>query len=53
MILKTISEDCRNRRKNLNVTWVDYEKAFDNVPRSWLEKSIELIGVNNKLVEFC
>jgi hypothetical protein len=41
------------RRKNLNMVWVHYQKAFDSVPRSWIEKSTELIGVNNKIVKFC
>jgi hypothetical protein len=34
-------------------TWIDYQKTFDSVPHSWIEKSIELIGVNNKIVKFC
>jgi hypothetical protein len=53
LISKTILEDCKKRRKNLNLAWIDYQKAFDNVPHSWIEKSIELIGVNNKTVKFC
>jgi hypothetical protein len=35
------------------MAWIDYQKAFDSVPPSWIEKSIELIGVNNKIVKFC
>jgi hypothetical protein len=39
--------------KNLNMAWIDYQKAFDSVSYSWIEKSIELIGVNSKIVKFC
>jgi hypothetical protein len=46
-------EDCKKRRKNLNMVWIDYQKAFDSVPHSWIGKSIELIGVNNKIVKIC
>jgi hypothetical protein len=46
-------EDCKKRRKNLNTAWIDYQKAFDSVQHSWIEKSIELIRVNNKIVKFC
>jgi hypothetical protein len=53
LILKAILEDCKKRRKNLNTAWIDYQKAFDSVPHSWIEKSIELIGANNKIVELC
>ena len=39
--------------KNLSIAWNDYQKAFDSVPHSWVEKSIELVGVNSKIVKFC
>ena len=38
------------RNKNLSIAWIDYQKAFDSVPHSWVEKSIALIGVNSKLL---
>ena len=31
---------------------MDYQKAFDRVPHSWIIKSLELIGINNKVVLF-
>jgi hypothetical protein len=37
------------RRKNLKITWINYTKAFDSVPQSWIEKSTELTGVNNNI----
>jgi len=53
MISDAIYEDCRRRNKNLSVAWIDYQKAFDSVPYSRVEKSIELVGVNSKIVRFC
>jgi len=53
MISKTIYENCRRRNKILSIAWNDYQKAFDSVPHSWVEKSIELVGVNSKIVRFC
>jgi len=53
MISKAIYEDCRRRNKNLSIAWIDYQKAFESVPHSWVEKSIELVGVNSKIVRFC
>ena len=53
MISKTIYEDCRRRNKNLSIAWIDYQKAFDSIPHSWVEKSKELVGVNSKIVRFC
>jgi len=31
---------------------IDYQKAFDRVPHSWIIKSLELIGINNKVIAF-
>jgi hypothetical protein len=53
MILKAIYEDCRRGNKNLSIAWIDYQKAFDSVSKSWVEKSISLVGVNRKTVRFC
>ena len=31
---------------------IDYQKAFDKVPHSWIIKSIELLGINGKVTAF-
>jgi hypothetical protein len=49
---KAIYEECKRRKKNLSIAWIDYQKAFDSIPNSWVEKSIELVGVNSKIVRF-
>jgi hypothetical protein len=53
MISKAIFEDSKKRKKNLSIAWIDYRKALDSVPYSWIEKSIEPLGVNNKIINFC
>jgi hypothetical protein len=34
------------------MAWIDYRSAFDDIPRGWIEMSIELVGVNNKIINF-
>jgi hypothetical protein len=34
------------------MVWIGYQKAFDTVPHSWIIKSLELIGINNKVIAF-
>jgi hypothetical protein len=34
------------------MAWIDYQKAFDRVPHSWIIKSLELTGINNKIISF-
>jgi len=53
IISKAIYENCRRRNKNLSMAWIDYQKASDSNPHTWVEKSIELVGVNSKIVRFC
>ena len=36
LVNKTILEDCRKRKRNLSMAWIDYQKAYDTVPHSWL-----------------
>jgi hypothetical protein len=53
LISKAISEDYIKRKKELNMAWIDYQKAFDRVPHSWIEKSMELAGENDRIAKFC
>ena len=34
------------------MAWIDCEKAFGRVPHSWIIKSLELIGIYNKVITF-
>jgi hypothetical protein len=51
LISKAIQE-CKRRKKNLCMPWIDYQKAFDRVPHSWIIKSLETIGINTKVISF-
>ena len=52
LINKTILEDCRRRQRNLSMAWIDYRKAFDSVPHSWISRCLELYKVDATLREF-
>ena len=34
------------------MAWIDYRKVFDKVPHSWIIKSLELLGINDKVTAF-
>jgi hypothetical protein len=53
MTSEALCEDFKRRNKNLNIAWIDYQKPYDSVPHSWVEKSIKLVGVNGEFVRFC
>jgi hypothetical protein len=52
LISKAILQECKSRKKSLSMAWIDYQKAFDRVTHSWIIKSLELIGNNNKVIAF-
>jgi hypothetical protein len=52
LISKAILQECKRRKKKLSMAWIDYRKAFDSVPHSWIIKSLELTGINNKVILF-
>ena len=45
LIDKMILQDAKRGRKNLSMGWIDYKKAYDMVPHSWLIEVIDLLGV--------
>ena len=52
LISKVMLLECKSRKKSLSMAWIDYQKAFDRVLHSWIIKSLELIGINNKVTAF-
>ena len=46
MINNVILENCKKRKKNLSTAWIDYKKAFDSVPHSWILKCLQMYKVH-------
>ena len=36
LIDKVVLKDCKKRHTNIAMTWIDYKKAYDMVPPSWI-----------------
>ena len=43
IIDKTVLKDCRNRKTNLAMAWIDYKKAYDMVSHSWIMECLDMI----------
>ena len=52
LINKAILEDCRKRQRNLSMAWIDYKKAFDSVPHSWIMRCLELYKIDEEIRSF-
>ena len=44
--------DCKKRYTNLEIAWIDYKKAYDTIPHSWILESPELVQVFENIVQF-
>ena len=37
------------RKRNLSMAWIDYKKAYNMVPHSWIIDCLETVGINEKI----
>ena len=51
LIDNVVVRNSRRRKTNLNVAWVDFRKAYDLVPCSWILKTLELVGTATNIIE--
>ena len=52
LIDKTILKDCRKRKANLAMAWIDYRKAYDLIPHSWILECLDMIGIADNVRSF-
>ena len=49
MIDKMVMKNCRRRLTNLCVAWIDYRKAYDMVPHSWILACLTMFNVADNI----
>ena len=52
LIDKMIMKHAKRKQRNLRMTWIDYKKAYDSVPYSWIVRSLGLVGVATNITSF-
>ena len=52
MINKDVVKNCKRRKINLNMVWVDFRKAYNMVPHAWIIKALKLGGVAHNVSAF-
>ena len=45
MLLKEV----KFRKRNLAMGWIDYRKAYDMLPHSWIIECLVILGINGKV----
>ena len=47
-----VTEITKNKKGVLSQAWIDYKKAFDSVPHSWILEFMKMYGIHPRIVEF-
>ena len=47
---KAVLRDCRSRKTNLALGWIDYQKAYDLVPHSWILETMNITGMAQNVI---
>ena len=50
LVDKAILKNCGRRLTNLSMAWIDYKKAYDMVPHSWILKCLEMVGAAKNMI---
>ncbi|XP_075170249.1 uncharacterized protein LOC142242567 [Haematobia irritans] len=51
IIDSVITNQAIRNRKNLYTAFIDYQKAFDSIPHSWLIEILRIYKIDNKLID--
>ena len=52
LVDKMIMKEAKQRRKNLQMLWLDYKKAYDSVLHSWILECLRLLRAHQSLCNF-
>ena len=51
LINKHITNEVKQKRRNLLCTWLDYQKAYDSIPHSWMLEALRLAKVPDDIIK--
>lgn len=52
IIDEVILGQAREKKRDLNIAYIDYKKAFDSVPHTWLTHVLQIYKVDPKIIKF-
>ena len=52
LTVRAVTNDSRSRQTNLSTAWIDYRKAYDSMPHTWICECLALYNVNTTLRTF-
>lgn len=52
IIDSVITKQAEKNQRNLKVCYIDYKKAFDSIPHTWLVKTLEIYKIDPVIINF-
>ena len=49
---KMIIEKAKMKKKDLSIAWIDYKKAYDSIPHSWIKRCLQIYKLSPIIREF-
>lgn len=49
---QAVVEDCKRRKTNLSMAWIDFSKAYDTMSHGWILQCLAALGVADQWVVF-
>ena len=46
---RIILREAKQRKRSLVMGWINYRKAFDMIPHSWILNCLKMMGINKKI----
>ena len=47
-----ILNESKTRRKNIAMAWINYKKAYDMIPHSWIINSLKMYKISDEVINF-
>ena len=47
-----ILKEVKNKQKNIAMAWIDYRKAYDMVPHTWILECLKMYKISNNIINF-
>ena len=50
LIKKVVTDEVTKGRRNVNMIWLDYKKAYDSVPHAWIIEALKLTKIPDNII---
>ena len=52
MLDKLIADDAKRKKRSVSLMWIDYKKAYDSIPHSWIIEAMKLYKIDDTIINF-